>query len=140
MRFPHFFIDRPIFAAVLSILIVVVGAIAYPSLPVGQYPEIAPPTVTVTATYPGATAETMADTVAVPLEEQINGIENKIYMSSSSIGDGTVTITVSFKLGTDINEAQVLVQNRVSEAEPRLPDETRQIGVTVRKASPDILM
>ena len=140
MRLPHFFIDRPIFAAVLSILIVIVGAIAYPTLPVGQYPEIAPPTVTVTAAYPGATAETMADTVAVPLEEQINGVENMIYMSSSSIGDGTVTITVSFKLGTDINEAQVLVQNRVSEAEPRLPDETRQIGVTVRKASPDLLM
>jgi hydrophobe/amphiphile efflux-1 (HAE1) family protein len=140
MRFPHFFIDRPIFAAVLSILIVIIGAIAYPTLPVGQYPEIAPPTVTVTASYPGATAETMADTVAVPLEEQINGVENMIYMSSSSLGDGTVTITVSFKLGTDINEAQVLVQNRVSEAEPRLPEETRQIGVTVRKASPDILM
>jgi hydrophobe/amphiphile efflux-1 (HAE1) family protein len=140
MRFPHFFIDRPIFAAVLSILIVIVGAIAYPTLPVGQYPEIAPPTVTVTASYPGATAETMADTVAVPLEERINGVENMIYMSSSSIADGTVTITVSFKLGTDINEAQVLVQNRVSEAEPRLPDQTRQIGVTVRKAAPDILM
>jgi len=140
MRFPHFFIERPIFAAVLSILIVIAGAIAYPTLPVGQYPEIAPPTVTVTASYPGATAETMADTVAVPLEEQINGVENMIYMSSSSLGNGTVTITVSFKLGTDINEAQVLVQNRVSEAEPRLPDETRQIGVVVRKASPDILM
>ncbi len=140
MRFPHFFIDRPIFAAVLSILIVIVGAIAYPTLPVGQYPEVAPPTVTVTAAYPGASAETMADTVAVPLEEQINGIENMLYMSSSSIGDGTVTITVSFKLGTDINAAQVLVQNRVSEAEPRLPEETRQIGVTVRKASPDLLM
>jgi len=140
MRFPHFFIERPIFAAVVSILIVIVGVIAYPTLPVGQYPEIAPPTVTVNASYPGATAETMAETVAVPLEQQINGVENMIYMSSSSIGDGSLTITVSFRLGTDINEAQVLVQNRVSEAEPRLPEETRSIGVTVRKASPDILM
>jgi len=140
MRFPHFFIERPIFAAVVSILIVIIGAIAYPTLPVGQYPEIAPPTVTVNASYPGATAETMAETVAVPLEQQINGVENMIYMSSSSIGDGSLTITISFALGTDINEAQVLVQNRVSEAEPRLPDETRSIGVTVRKASPDILM
>jgi hydrophobe/amphiphile efflux-1 (HAE1) family protein len=140
MRFPHFFIDRPIFAAVVSVLIVILGLIAYPTLPVGQYPEIAPPTVTVTASYPGATAETMADTVAVPLEEQINGVENMLYMSSSSMGDGTLTITVTFKLGTDINAAQVLVQNRVSEAEPRIPEETRAIGVTVRKASPDILM
>jgi hydrophobe/amphiphile efflux-1 (HAE1) family protein len=140
MRFPHFFIERPIFAAVVSILIVIVGIIAYPSLPVGQYPEIAPPTVTVTASYPGATAETMAETVAVPLEQQINGVEDMIYMSSSSIGDGTLTITVSFKLGTDPDNAQVLVQNRVSEAEPRLPQETRNIGVTVRKASPNFLM
>ncbi|WP_419825942.1 efflux RND transporter permease subunit [Sphingomonas sp.] len=140
MKFPHFFIERPIFAAVMSILIVIVGAIAYPGLPVGQYPEIAPPTVTVSASYPGATAETMAETVATPLEEQINGVEQMIYMSSSSLGDGTLTITVSFALGTDVNNAQVLVQNRVSEAEPRLPEETRAIGVTVRKASPDLLM
>ncbi|WP_116091910.1 efflux RND transporter permease subunit [Sphingomonas crusticola] len=140
MRFPHFFIDRPIFAAVLSILIVIIGAIAYPTLPVGQYPEIAPPTVTVTAAYPGATAETMAETVAVPLEEQINGVENMIYMSSSAVGDGTLTITISFAPGTDVNSAQVLVQNRVSEAEPRLPEEVRNIGVTVRKASPNFLM
>ncbi len=140
MRFPHFFIERPIFAAVLSILIVIVGLVAYPSLPVGEYPDIAPPTVTVQASYPGATAETMAETVAVPLEEQINGVEKMIYMSSSSIGDGTLTITISFALGTDVNNAQVLVQNRVSEAEPRLPEETRDIGVTVRKASPNFLM
>ena len=140
MKFPHFFIERPIFAAVLSILIVIVGAIAFPGLPVGQYPEIAPPTVTVSASYPGATAEVLAETVAVPLEEQINGVENMIYMSSSSVGDGTLTITVSFKPGTDVNSAQVLVQNRVSEAEPRLPEETREIGVTVRKASPNFLM
>jgi HAE1 family hydrophobic/amphiphilic exporter-1 len=140
MRFPHFFIERPIFAGVVSILIVIIGAISFPHLPVGQYPEIAPPTVTVSASYPGATAETMAATVATPLEEQINGVENMLYMSSSSVGDGSLTITVSFKLGTDVNAAQVLVQNRVSEALPRLPDETRAIGVTVRKASPNILM
>jgi hydrophobe/amphiphile efflux-1 (HAE1) family protein len=140
MRFPHFFIDRPIFAAVLSILIVIVGAIAYPTLPVAQYPEIAPPTVVVTATFPGASAETLAETVAAPLEEQINGVEDMIYMSSSSTGDGNVNITVTFRQGTDVDQAQVLVQNRVSSAEPRLPEEVRQIGVTVRKNSPDLLM
>jgi hydrophobe/amphiphile efflux-1 (HAE1) family protein len=140
VRFPHFFIERPIFAAVLSILIVIVGAIAYPSLPVAQYPEIAPPTVVVSATYPGATAETVADTVAVPIEQQINGVEDMLYMSSSSVGDGTLTITVSFAQGVNVDQAQVLVQNRVSEAEPRLPQEVRNIGVTVRKNSPDILM
>ena len=140
MRFPHFFIERPIFAAVLSILIVIVGAIAYPTLPVAQYPEIAPPTVVVTATFPGASAETLAETVAAPLEEQINGVEDMIYMSSSSTADGNVTITVTFAQGADIDQAQVLVQNRVSTAEPRLPEEVRQIGVTVRKNSPDLLM
>ncbi len=140
MRLPHFFIDRPIFAAVLSILIVIVGAIAYPSLPVAQYPEIAPPTVVISANYPGATAETLAETIAAPLEESINGVENMIYMQSSSTGDGTVAITVTFKAGTNVDQAQVLVQNRVATAEPRLPAEVRQIGVTVRKNSPDLLM
>src|ERR1700760_1581235 len=140
MRFPHFFIDRPIFAAVLSVLIVLAGAIALPTLPIAQYPEIAPPTVVVTASYPGASAETLAETVATPLEEAINGVENMIYMSSSSTADGVVTITVTFRQGADINQAQVLVQNRVSTAEPRLPDEVRQIGVTVRKNSPDLLL
>ena len=140
MRLPHFFIDRPIFAAVLSILIVIIGAIAYPSLPVGQYPEIAPPTVVVSANYPGATAETLAETIAAPLEESINGVENMIYMQSSSTGDGNVAITVTFKAGTNVDQAQVLVQNRVATAEPRLPEEVRQIGVTVRKNSPDLLM
>ena len=140
MRFPHFFIDRPIFAAVLSILIVIVGVIAYPGLPVAQYPEIAPPTVVVTATFPGASAETLAETVAAPLEEQINGVEDMIYMSSSSTGDGNVNITVTFRQSTNVDQAQVLVQNRVSSAEPRLPEEVRQIGVTVRKNSPDLLM
>ena len=140
MRFPHFFIERPIFAAVLSVLIVIVGAIALPALPIAQYPEIAPPTVVVSASYPGASAETLAETVATPLEESINGVEGMIYMSSSSTGDGNVTITVTFRQGADINQAQVLVQNRVATAEPRLPEEVRQIGVTVRKNSPDLLL
>jgi HAE1 family hydrophobic/amphiphilic exporter-1 len=140
VRFPHFFIDRPIFAAVLSILIVLAGAISFPRLPVAQYPEIAPPTVVVQASFPGASAETLAQTVATPLEEAINGVEGMIYMSSSSTGDGNVSITITFRQGADINQSQVLVQNRVSTAEPRLPDEVRLIGVTVRKNSPDLLM
>ncbi|PSJ43428.1 efflux RND transporter permease subunit [Allosphingosinicella deserti] len=140
MKFPHFFIERPIFAAVVSILIVVVGLVAYPGLPVSQYPEIAPPTVVVSATYPGATAETLSETVAAPLEEAINGVEGMIYMASSATGDGSLSITVTFKQGVSIDQAQVLVQNRVSVAEPRLPEQVRQIGVTVLKNSPDILM
>jgi hydrophobe/amphiphile efflux-1 (HAE1) family protein len=140
MKFPHFFIDRPIFAAVLSILIVIVGAIAYPSLPVAQYPNIAPPTVVVSATFPGATAETLAETVAAPIEQAINGVQGMIYMSSSSTGNGLAQITVSFAQGTDVEQAQVLVQNRVAQAEPRLPEEVRRIGVTVNKSSPDILL
>jgi hydrophobe/amphiphile efflux-1 (HAE1) family protein len=140
MRLPHFFIDRPIFAAVLSILVIIAGLVAYPGLPIGQYPEIAPPTVVVTATYPGANAETLADTVAGPLEEAINGVEGMIYMSSSATASGSLTITVSFKQGINIDQAQVLVQNRVATAEPRLPEEVRQIGVTTLKNSPDLLM
>ena len=127
MRLTHFFIDRPIFAAVLSILVIIAGLVAYPGLPIGQYPEIAPPTVVVTATYPGANAETMADTVAGPLEEAINGVEGMIYMSSSATASGSLTITVSFKQGINIDQAQVLVQNRVATAEPRLPEEVRQM-------------
>lgn len=140
MKFPHFFIERPIFAAVLSILIVIIGAIAYPSLPIAQYPSIAPPTVVVTATYPGASAETLAETVAAPLEQTINGVENMIYMTSSSTGNGQTQITIAFKQGTDVDQAQVLVQNRVQQAEPRLPDDVRRIGITVNKNSPDFLM
>ena len=140
MRLSHFFIDRPVFAGVVAILITLIGAIAYPTLPVAQYPEIAPPTVTVTATYPGASAEVLADTVAAPIEEQINGVENMLYMSSNSTGDGHVTITVTFKLGTDPNQAQVLVENRVATATPHLPPEVVSSGVTVRKSSPDLLM
>lgn len=140
MKFPHFFIERPIFAAVLSILIVIIGAIAYPSLPIAQYPSIAPPTVVVTATYPGASAETLAETVAAPLEQAINGVENMIYMTSSSTGNGQTQITIAFNQGTNVDQAQVLVQNRVQQAEPRLPEDVRRLGITVNKNSPDFLM
>lgn len=140
MKFPHFFIERPIFAAVLSILIMIVGTLSFPQLPISQYPNIAPPTVVVTATYPGASAETLAETVAAPLEQAINGVENMIYMTSSSTGTGTTQITISFKQGTDVDQAQVLVQNRVSTAEPRLPEDVRRVGITVNKNSPDFLM
>ncbi|WP_436714620.1 multidrug efflux RND transporter permease subunit [Roseiconus lacunae] len=140
MRLPHFFIDRPIFATVLSTLIVLVGAISYFQLPVGQYPEVALPTVTVQASYPGATADTISKTVATPLEQEINGVDNMLYMESQATADGSLQITVTFALGTDVDEAQVLVQNRVSIAEPRLPQEVRQIGVTTRKSSPDLML
>src|SRR5271156_2251395 len=106
MPISHFFIERPVFAAVVAILITLVGAIAFPTLPIAQYPDISPPTVTISASYPGASAEVLADTVAAPIEEQINGVENMIYMSSQSTGDGHVTITVTFALGTDPNTAQ----------------------------------
>ncbi|WP_342362163.1 multidrug efflux RND transporter permease subunit [Terrarubrum flagellatum] len=140
MRFAHFFVDRPIFAAVIAIVITLVGSIAYTRLPVAQYPEIAPPTVVVRASYPGANAETVAATVATPLEQQINGVENMLYMSSYSTGDGNMSVTITFKLGTDLDQAQVLVQNRVAIATPRLPEEVRRLGVTTLKSSPDLMM
>ena len=140
MKLSHFFIDRPVFAAVIAILITLLGLIAYPTLPVAQFPEIAPPTVTVNATYAGASAETVAETVATPIELQINGVEDMLYMSSQSTGDGHMTITVTFKLGTDLDKAQVLVQNRVATALPQLPQQVQQTGVVVRKSSPDLLM
>jgi len=140
MRFSHFFIDRPIFAGVISVLIVLIGIFAYPTLPVAQYPEIAPPTIAVSASYPGASAEVLADTVAAPLEQEINGVENMLYITSSSTGNGQTTINVVFKLGTNLDTAQVLVQNRVASALPRLPQSVQQLGVTTRKNSPDLLM
>src|SRR5688572_32833576 len=140
MRFAHFFVDRPIFATVLSALFLIIGGIAYTTLPVAQYPEIAPPTVVVRANYPGADAQTVAATVATPLEQQVNGVEDMLYMSSYSTADGAMALTVTFKLGTDLDKAQVLVQNRVAIAEPRLPEEVRRIGVTTAKSSPDLMM
>lgn len=140
MRFAHFFVDRPIFATVLSAIILIVGGIAYTTLPVAQYPEVTPPTVVVRASYPGADAETVAATVATPLEQQINGVEDMLYMSSYSTGDGSMALTITFRLGTDLDKAQVLVQNRVAIATPRLPDEVRRLGVTTLKSSPDLMM
>src|SRR6201987_6159234 len=140
MRISHFFMDRPIFASVISIIIVILGGVAFFRLPVAQYPEIAPPTITVSGQYPGASADVVASTVATPIEQQINGVENMIYMSSNSTGDGRFTISVTFELGTNLDIAQVQVQNRVSIAQPRLPVDVRNIGVTVNKSSPDLMM
>ena len=140
MRFSHFFIDRPVFATVLSLLIVIVGLISYFALPVAQFPGIVPPTISVRATYPGATATTVADTVASVIEQQVNGVEDMIYMYSQSTDSGNMTLAVTFEIGTDIDKAQVLVQNRVAEAEPRLPEEVRRTGVSVSKRAPDLLL
>ncbi|QDT95981.1 efflux RND transporter permease subunit [Gimesia aquarii] len=140
MKFSHFFINRPIFASVLSIIIVLVGFLAYFQLPVGQYPEVALPTVVVRASYPGATPEVISKTVATPLEQEINGVEGMLYMESEASSDGALQITITFGIDMDVDQAQVLVQNRVAIAEPRLPPEVRQIGVTTRKDSPDLLL
>jgi multidrug efflux pump len=140
MKFSHFFIERPIFAMVISIVIVIAGMLAYLGLPTAQYPEIAPPTVQVTASYPGADPKVVAETVATPIEEQVNGVENMLYMSSQSTADGAMTLTVTFQLGTNLDIAQVLVQNRVAIANPQLPQTVRSLGVTVQKQSPDLMM
>ncbi|HUD86210.1 MAG TPA: efflux RND transporter permease subunit, partial [Xanthobacteraceae bacterium] len=140
MRISHFFIDRPIFAAVISIVFVILGGVSFARLPVAQYPEIAPPIINVTGQYPGASADVVASTVVTPIEEQINGVENMLYMSSNSTADGRFAIQVSFELGTNLDIAQVQVQNRVAIAQPRLPTDVRNIGVQVVKASPDLMM
>ncbi|MBX3463570.1 MAG: multidrug efflux RND transporter permease subunit [Planctomycetes bacterium] len=136
----HFFIARPIFAMVLSIVITIVGVVSMVQLPIAQYPDVAPPTVTVTATYPGANASTVAATVALPIEQEINGVERMLYMTSRSTNDGVVTIDVVFELGTNLDMAQVFVQNRVAIAEPKLPEEVKKLGVTTKKKSPSILL
>src|SRR5438034_6879488 len=136
----HFFIDRPIFASVLSIVLVLGGIVAWRTLPVEQYPNVTPPTVQVTAVYPGANALTVRDTVAAPIEEQVSGVEGMMYMSSQCTNDGTYRLTVTFKLGMDSDMAQVLVQNRVSLALPVIPPLVQNEGITVKKISPNTLM
>ena len=133
-------INQPILAMVLSIVLLIVGALAYTTLPVSEYPQVVPPTVVVTTQYPGASAQTVSDTVAAPIEQEINGVEDMLYLYSQATSNGQLTITVTFKLGTDLDKAQVLVQNRVAIAQPRLPDEVQRNGVVTRKNSPDILM
>jgi hydrophobe/amphiphile efflux-1 (HAE1) family protein len=140
MRLSHIFIDRPILATVLSVFVTLIGLGALAILPVAQYPEIVPPTVQITTSYPGASADTVARTVATPLEQQINGVENMLYLSSQSTGDGKLTITVTFRIGTDLNVAQMLTQNRVQDTLPRLPEDVQRLGVQVRKATPNILL
>src|SRR5258707_10337718 len=138
--FSRFFIDRPIFASVLSIIITLAGGISVFSLPLAQFPSVSPPTVQVTCVYPGASARDVAEAVAAPIEQQVNGVENMFYMSSQCANDGSYNLTITFRNGVDLNMAQVLVQNRVNLAIPSLPDVIKQTGVTTRKRSPDILM
>ena len=136
----RFFIDRPIFANVIAIITMLIGAVALWSLPVEQYPEITPPTVRVSAIYPGANADVVSKTVAAPIEQQVNGVEDMLYMSSTSSSDGSYSLTVTFEIGTDLDDAQVLVQNRVALAEPLLPEEVKRQGVTVKKQSTNIIL
>lgn len=140
MKFSQFFISRPIFAAVLSLLILIAGAISLFQLPISEYPEVVPPTVVVRANFPGANPKVIGETVAAPLEQAITGVENMLYMSSQSTADGKITLTITFALGTDLDNAQVQVQNRVTRTEPKLPEEVTRIGITVDKASPDLTM
>ena len=140
MDFSRFFIDRPIFAAVISMLIFIAGALSISKLPVSEFPEVVPPSVQVRAQYPGANPQVLAETVAAPLEEQINGVENMLYMSSQSTADGSYQLTITFKVGTDVEQAETQVQNRVQRALPRLPEEVRRIGVIAQKSSPSLTM
>src|SRR5438445_4556626 len=140
MQFSRFFIDRPIFATVLALLIVIIGLIACYTLPIAEYPEVTPPTIVVNARYPGASPQIIADTVATPLEQEINGVERMLYMASQSTSDGQMAITITFQLGTDLDKAQVLVQNRVAIDEPRLHETVRRFGITTQKSSPDLLL
>src|SRR5260221_1673312 len=140
MNLSKFFIDRPIFAGVLSVIILLAGLIAMFKLPISEYPEVVPPSVLVHAQYPGANPKVIAETVASPMEEQINGVEDMLYMQSQANSDGNMTTTVTFKLGTDPDKAQQLVQNRVSQALPRLPEDVQRLGVTTIKASPTLTM
>lgn len=140
MNISRFFVDRPVFAGVLSVLILVAGLIGLRALPISEYPEVVPPSIVVRATYPGANPSVIAETVATPLEEQINGVEGMLYMASQATSDGVLNVTVTFKLGTDPDKAQQLVQNRVSQAEPRLPAEVRSLGITTVKSSPNFIM
>ena len=140
MNFSKFFISRPIFAAVLSLLILIAGAISLFQLPISEYPEVVPPTVVVRANFPGANPKVIGETVAAPLEQAITGVENMLYMSSQSTADGKLTLTITFALGTDLDNAQVQVQNRVTRTQPKLPEEVTRIGITVDKASPDLTM
>src|SRR6516162_4343446 len=136
----HFFIDRPIFATVLSVVITLVGGLALLALPVAQYPRITPPGVAISISYPGASAQVVADTVAAPIEQQVNGVPGMLYMSSQMGNDGTYTLTVTFDVGTDLKAALVMVQNRVALAMPQLPIEAQNQGITIRKRTPDLLM
>src|SRR5262249_883547 len=140
MRISHFFIGRPIFAAVVSVIFVILGGVAFLLLPVAQYPEIAPPIINLSGQYPRRGARVVASTGDTPLEQQNNSVENMLYMSSNSTADGRFSIQISFDLGTNLDIAQVQVQNRVAIAQPRLPSDVRNIGVTVSKASPDLMM
>src|SRR3954471_23024486 len=138
--FSRFFIDRPIFAAVVSVVIALAGGLALVNLPVAQYPEISPPAVTISIAYPGASAQVVADTVAAPIEQQVNGVPGMLYMSSQSGNDGSYSLSVTFEIGTDLNTALVVVQNRVMLAMPQLPSAVQLQGITVRKRTPDILL
>jgi hydrophobe/amphiphile efflux-1 (HAE1) family protein len=140
MRFSHFFIERPVFATVVSLILTIAGAITLQSLPVSEYPEIVPPTVNIKATYPGASAEVIAETIATPIEQELNGVDDMLYISSQSTGDGQLSVNVVFKPGVNVDQAQVTVQSRVTVVQSRLPDEVTRLGITVRKSAPDLMM